>query len=407
MCMNKNFVSSIFMVSGGSMGAGFLALPLVAAGANFIFSACMLVLMAIFSYYLAIYSLEIYIVFKGGVNTLSIAKKSFGNVGAAFSAIINCLLLYTLLMIYIMGGGDLFKKTIFPLIGMKSSSMMGIVIFLVVFMPIFLFGYRAVTKSNEFIFGVKLISFLTTIVIGVYFLANNIFEFDIKQAKYIFAAIPVYCGALAFQMVVPVIAKINHYDRQQCKKIFVIGIAIPVVLYIFWIAILLSLIPRVGSGHTFETLLLHKESVGTMIAYAINQGVRIPIIMKLGIGLFSNIAILTSFLVLGLSLYEYLRDAFHISQHFLGRILTLILTMTVPIIFAIVFPKGFIFMYRQAMILLLISFMFPLASCLKEYDKLEVKLPKFNLWLLLVVCMLIIVIQILDNMRLLPVFPFN
>ena len=108
------------MVAGGSMGAGSLALPMVAAGPNFIFSAFILILIAIFSYYLAVYSLEIYIVYKNDVNALSVTRCSFGNIGAFFSVLINCSLLYTLLMIYIMGGeGIYFKKPSFLYLNSK------------------------------------------------------------------------------------------------------------------------------------------------------------------------------------------------------------------------------------------------------------------------------------------------
>jgi amino acid permease len=46
------------MVAGCAMGAGCLAMPLLAVGPNFIISSIFLVLVAIFSYYLAIFSLE-------------------------------------------------------------------------------------------------------------------------------------------------------------------------------------------------------------------------------------------------------------------------------------------------------------------------------------------------------------
>ena len=37
--LNKNFIGSVFMISGCAMGAGCLAMPMLAAGPNFIFSA--------------------------------------------------------------------------------------------------------------------------------------------------------------------------------------------------------------------------------------------------------------------------------------------------------------------------------------------------------------------------------
>ena len=79
--MNKNFIASVFMVAGCAMGAGCLAMPMLAAGPNFIFSSLFLIIIGVFSYLLATVSLEIFLHYKNETNLSTIAGKNFGKFG--------------------------------------------------------------------------------------------------------------------------------------------------------------------------------------------------------------------------------------------------------------------------------------------------------------------------------------
>lgn len=404
--MRRNFIPSVFVVSGCSMGAGILALPIITAGSNFIISSIFLCLTAIFSYFLATISLNVYVKHKNGINTATIVGMSFGHSGKIFSMIINGLLMYALLTVYITGGANLFDKTVFPLIPMPALQHKGLLTFLILFLPVFLWGKNIVVQSNKFVFYLKLFAFIFALILGLGFLNIRILEFIPSQIRYIPTAIPVLFGCLAFQMVVPVIAEINAYNTNEIKKILRTGILLPLALYIGWIGIMLSLIPRTGA-HSFSQLIINKESVGTMMVYA-TQYNPLPTLMKTALNVFSNVALLTSFLTIGLALYEYLRDSFKIRQGIKGKIITLSITMLPPILIATLYPDGFVLIYQQAMILLVISFILPIAACIQQYDKLDYTAgSKKYLYLILLISLGIIVLQVLDNFKLLPNFPYN
>jgi amino acid permease len=390
------------MISGCAMGAGCLAMPMLASGPNFIFSSISLILVAIFSYILASVSLEIFLLYKNNINTSTIVKHNFGGTGVVVSGLINGALMYALLSVYMTGGADLLNKTVFPLVSIHSSDQLSLVIFLVIFIPIFFKGAYWVLKSNKVIFYIKLSSFLIAVVSGLSFLSHDLVNLALEQLRYLPRALPIFLGALWFHFIIPVVAKLNNYNRDTCRKIFRVGLILPVILYILWVGIMLSLIPRSGVGNTFFSLLSKKESVGMMISYAMTNNTHIPNVMRLSLNVFSNIALLTSFLTVGLSTYDYVRDAFRIKQTRRGIFNNLLITMLPPAIFALFFPNGFVFILQQAIILLMLTNIIIICCLIKEHAKLEQKPSKALLYSLLVILAGLIIIQLLDNANLLP-----
>lgn len=388
------------------MGAGALALPMITAGCGFLLSTLGLIIMAIFSYFLATLSLNGYLYYRNGINAATLTWHAFGAGGKITSIVVNLLLMYALIGVYITGGADLFNKTLFPLLNISIIQNHGMLIFVLLFIPIFLLGKKFIVVSNQIIFYIKLIAFGISLILGLYYINNNIFSYVANSLRYLPVAIPVLFGALGFQMVVPVVAEINQYQIKRIKLTLLAGITLPLVLYIMWIGVVFSIIPLWG-GDSFSYLITNHQSVGLMIKYMINDHQQIPALMKSSLNLFSNVALLTSFLTIGISLYEYVRDSFNLKQNILGKAITLAITMLPPMWIASIKPQGFMVIFQQAMVLLVISFMLPILSCLKLYNKLNYKQPeKLLLYLMVVISVIIIVLQLLDNFGLLPNFPY-
>lgn len=404
---NKNFVGSVFMVAGCAMGAGCLAMPMLAAGPNFIFSSIFLILVGFFSYFIAMVSLELFLVYKGNTNISTIAKRNFGNSGVIVAGVINIALMYALLSVYMTGGSDLLSKTILPLVHLNDSFSTSLLLFLILALIIFFNGAEIVVKSNKFVFTIKLISFIVAVIIGLKFISPAIFAIVVDQFKYIPKAVPVFFGALWFHFLIPIVARLNNYERPKIRQIFSIGLLLPVVLYILWVGIMLSLVPRSGSGNTFFYLLVHNDSLGTMIKYATTNNPNLPGIMKVALNLFSNVAMLTSFLTVGISTYDYLRDAFKIKQHTIGIIINALITLIPPAIFASFLPNGFVFILDQAIILLSLINLFMLTCCLKEYSSLSYKPHKTLIYSLIILLVGLITLQVCDNVGMLPSFGIN
>jgi amino acid permease len=167
--------------------------------------------------------------------------------------------------------------------------------------------------------------------------------------------------------------------------------------------VMLNLIPRDGDTNSFYFILHNGLSVGSMISIAL-QNPHASNGIRFFLNFFSNIALLTSFLTVGLSTYDYIRDFLQIKQTHSGIIKNIIITMLPPCFFAIFFSNGFVFILQQAIILLLLTNSFNLICVIKEYNNLVVKPNKKMLYALLGVLIIFILLPILDNLSLLPSF---
>jgi amino acid permease len=404
--LGRHFTSSLFMVAGCAMGAGCLAMPLLAVGPNFLISSIFLIIVAIFSYYLALYSMEIFILYKNDINISTIVKKNFGNIGVVINGLINGIFMYTLLSVYMTGGVDLLNKTILPLINIHINNHMALILFMLIFLPFFFRGASLVVKTNKYVFYLKLLSFLVVIFCGLFvFNSKSILSFNLINIQYIPRALPVFLGALWFHLLIPIITKLNDYDRHRCKLVFKFGLLIPLVLYILWIGIILNLIPREGTSRSFYWILHNNLSVGTMVSLALTNN-QTSNIMKFALNFFSNIALLTSFLTVGLSTYDYMRDLLNIRQTHYGITQNLVITMLPPCFIVLFFSNGFVMILQQAIILLLLTNIFTILCVIKEHRNLIIKPNKNCLYLVLCLLILFIILQLLDNFSILPSFGF-
>src|SRR3990167_3208262 len=97
----NHFFGGILLISGTTIGAGMLALPVMTAFVGFfpsilIFSVCWL-----FMLMSAYFFLDVNLTFKGEANFISMVQSTVGKWGKIFSWIVYLLLLYSLTAAYI------------------------------------------------------------------------------------------------------------------------------------------------------------------------------------------------------------------------------------------------------------------------------------------------------------------
>ncbi|MFT6712720.1 MAG: amino acid permease [Arenicella sp.] len=127
--------------------------------------------------------------------------------------------------------------------------------------------------------------------------------------------------------------------------------------------------------------------------------------------LFSNFAIITSFLSIALGLFDFLADRFKLGEGSFDRLKSAALTFTPPALLSFFFPDGFILAIGYAGFFVLFSFFIvPAAMAFKHRSSqdahFEYKVAGGNLTLYTVLLFTVIVglIKILGTFKLLPVF---
>jgi len=164
----------------------------------------------------------------------------------------------------------------------------------------------------------------------------------------VIAAIPVIFTSFGFHGSIPAIVNYLDGHTPSLRKAILIGSAIPLVIYVFWQVVTLgvvnqsTLLENQGLSALISTLAttVHASSLGQTI------------------GLFADLALLTSFLGVSLGLFEFLGDTLKKQGKGHSRILVGVITFLPPMGFALFYPQGFIMALGYAAIALVVLAIF-------------------------------------------------
>ncbi|WED23414.1 aromatic amino acid transporter [Vibrio sp. JC009] len=354
--LNSKVLGSTLIIAGTTIGAGMLALPLASAGIGFTTSLAVMLLLWALMTYTALLMLELHQHAPASATLHTLAKQFLGNRGKWIASISMLFLFYALCAAYIAGGGAQFGQRIGQLSGISISNQTATVIFTLIVASVVTIGTGTVDRINRLLFATK----LAVMVIVLFFLAPNVTEAYLLnmplEKGLVVAAIPVIFTSFGFHGSIPAIVNYLDGDTRSLKKAIVIGSAIPLVIYLFWQAVTLGVISQ-------QELFDNKGLTG--LIGALSEKIHFG---KLGqiIGIFADLALLTSFLGVSLGLFEFLGDSMKKSGQSQNRILSALVTFLPPMCFALFYPQGFITALGYAAIALVVLAIFLPVAMVKK-----------------------------------------
>ncbi|EGU33259.1 tyrosine-specific transport protein [Vibrio sp. N418] len=345
--MSKSKVlGSTLIIAGTTIGAGMLALPLASAGIGFSTSLTIMAALWALMAYTALIMVELHQHASSDATLHTLAKQILGKKGKYLASFAMLFLFYSLCAAYIAGGGSQFNQRLDQWFDLKLSAASGTVIFTLLVASIVVIGTATVDKVNRVLFTLKLVAMATVLL----FLAPNVTQSYLLsmpiQQGLIVAAIPVIFTSFGFHGSIPAIVRYLDGDTPALKKAIVIGSAIPLVIYIFWQLVTLGVVS--------QSELVDNQGLTALIS-TLSATVQQNNIANI-IGLFADLALLTSFLGVSLGLFEFLGDSINKKKN--SRVLTGLVTFTPPMCFALFYPQGFIMALGYAAIALAILAIF-------------------------------------------------
>jgi len=153
---------------------------------------------------------------------------------------------------------------------------------------------------------------------------------------YLWAALPYYMTSFGFATVVPSLYKFYGKNTATIKKSLLGGSLLAFLVYALFIFVAFGNISR-------EEFIVVNEAGGNIghLVNAFGKGQTSTIISFI-LKLFSNFAIITSFLGVGLGLFDYIADKFSFTDDAKGRLKTACITFLPAGIASFFFPNGFI-----------------------------------------------------------------
>ena len=330
--MNKT-IGSTLLVAGTMIGAGMLAMPLTSAGIGFSFTLVLLVGLWALLTFSALLFVELYQTAESDAGIGTLAEQYFGKAGRIIATAVLIIFLYALIAAYISGGGSLLKDLLPESFGDKVS----ILLFTVIFGSFIVIGTHSVDKINRVLFFVMLAAFavvLSLMLPEIKF--DNLMATPIDNAL-IISASPVFFTAFGFHGSIPSLNKYLGGNVKALRISILAGSVITLCAYILWQMSTHGLLTQ----NEFLQILKEDATLNGLVKATL--AITGSNVIAGAVKLFSTLALVTSFLGVGLGLLECIEDllkrSFNISA---GRISLGLMTFIPPLVFALFYPEGFI-----------------------------------------------------------------
>ncbi len=346
--MKSKLLGSTLIIAGTTIGAGMLALPLASAGIGF--STSLMIMFALWAMmaFTALLMVEIHQYADKDATLHTLAKQILGRKGKWVATFAMLFLFYALCAAYIAGGGAQFTSRIGELTGLEVSGPTGTLIFTLIVAAVVTIGTGTVDRVNRLLFAGKMVAMVMVLT----FLAPNVSQSYLLSMPLgqglVIASIPVIFTSFGFHGSIPAIVNYLDGHTPSLRKAIVIGSAIPLIIYVFWQIVTLGvvsqpqLVENAGLSALIGTLsqTVHQSNLGNVI------------------GIFADLALLTSFLGVSLGLFEFMGDTIRKKDGNMNRMVASLATFVPPLMFALFYPQGFIMALGYAAIALAVLAIF-------------------------------------------------
>jgi tyrosine-specific transport protein len=332
---NKVF-GGILLASGTAIGAGMLALPLSTAKSGFIPSSFAFLLCWFFMTLAALLLLEVNLRFSSDNDLVSMTYAIFGRFSKTIAWIVYLLFLYTLIVAYLTGSSawvlkmfEKFDLNVFPNVVMMSL--------IVIFGLIVFYGTVAVEHINRYLMYGLILTYAILIVSACP--SVEMAKLNTIDLKHLPPTLPLIITAFGFAPIIPSLTQYLNRDVRSLRYVIVLGGLIPLVIYLLWEGVALSIIPLSGSN-SFDTLIQYYDD-GTGVAVALERITGNTWITQSS-RWFTIFAIFTSLLGVSLALFHFIADGLRIqTKTGLHRLFLIGCIYMPPLLIVLFYPSGF------------------------------------------------------------------
>ncbi len=287
------------MISGNTIGAGILGLPVMGGMAGALPSIVGLVGVWLLMLGTAFVLARRMMSHGPDIQGLpSLFQKELGPMGKGFATIGYLINYFGILVAYLCGGATIITH-LFS-IGISHSTV-SLALFGIL-TGITLFGVEAVRKSNTLLMILLFVAFLYLIIDAGLNARMNYFLF--ADWRFLPVVLPVFICAFTFHNTIPIVVRILDYHRPSVTRALVMGSAIPLILSVLWTLSVIGCLPMGGPGQDNLYYAFEKNLPANIpLAHILHS--KIFTTMSL---VFSLLAIATSYLAVGTGLLNFMKD---------------------------------------------------------------------------------------------------
>lgn len=338
-------LGSTLLLTGTSIGAAMLTLPIVASPSGLLGALLILLFAWCFMYYTGLLTLQANLPLPPGSNFLSMTRSTLGVSWSGWivlTTVVYIGLFYALIAAYFSAIVD-FTHLVFRIHWhglwghvLMSTLIMSMVVILLVF------GMELIDRCNRFLMYALVIAFVG-MLLTLFPHAHTHPVLLTTHWHSIWTAIPVVMTAFGFHVLIPSVRVYMASDRNALSRVIFWGCTIPLVIYLLWMLVLFFTLPT--SGQMSLPGLLQSSMPEVQVLSALSHLTHATTVVWFA-HIFILCAILTSLLGIAMAMLDFFRYevVVHLpmSSSRWQTVLSLVLTFLPPWFFASFYPHGFL-----------------------------------------------------------------
>jgi tyrosine-specific transport protein len=298
--MSSKLWGATFLVAGTTIGAAMLALPVSTGQSGFLPSCLMMLGAWAFMYLAAMILLEVCLAHPEDGNVISLLHDTLGLRGLFVGTGFYLFLLYALITAYLAALCSLFDQVGITHFNQSLPQWVVAVPLILLFFFLFSKGIQVLDKVNRFCLMGLAVGFCFLLIAAIP--AVELQKLLLVRSEYITAALPITITAFGFHVIIPSLVLYLDKDMLKIKQAIRTGSLLALIAYVLWQIACLGSIPLTGSP-SVDWAFQKGMNGATLLAITTSSPA-----VAVAADLFSLFAVVTSFIGVSLSLFDFLRD---------------------------------------------------------------------------------------------------
>lgn len=318
------------LISGTTIGAGMLGIPLVTAAAGFYPAILITTLVWLFMVISGLYLLEATLARPHGSSFLSLAQDYLGVKGRTVTGFLFLFLYYFLMVAYFAAGAPLLAGVFENVLGTEISLLVAYLLFGGLFGIIVAIGPKSIDAVNVVLTIAMAIVWVFLIWSASFAVSST--RFSVSNPGQMIFAMPILFSAFGYHNIIPSLCGYMKNDRTVLRLSILIGTVIPFTVYIVWQWLIM--------GSVDSAVIANTLSDGKPVTEVLTEITGRSFVAPLG-RLFALLAISTSVLGVSFSIVDFLKDGLARQKKSLNRALITFFVFFPPFCLCLYDPKIF------------------------------------------------------------------
>jgi tyrosine-specific transport protein len=328
-----NVLGGILLLSGSCIGVGMLALPALTAFAGFLPTSIVFIFCWLFMTTTALLLVEANMWYEDKPNLVTLSYRILGQPGRICTWISFLFLFYSLIVAYIVKGGELIQHGMEVYFSFLIPSWMGASLITVFSALIIYSGTWFVDYFNRLAMLGLFITYFFLLFVGMDHFDDQLLTH--VNWQYSLFVVPFIVTSFGFHNMIPTLNEYLAGDRKKLLITIVLGGLIPFFVFLLWILKVQSIVPLEGEISLSQSFAKGEISTETLSILLKSSWISFLV------AYFAFFAILTSLFGQALSVFDFLSDGLQIPKNSQGRMILCFLTFFPTYLFSQLFPNVF------------------------------------------------------------------